>query len=68
MRRRVASVPTHRGGLSTYPAPRNVWIIGCLIVLAGTLMMIAGLTWGAGRLNKNEPTESKTQSEPTARV
>ena len=27
-------------------------------MLAGTLIMIAGLTWGAGRLNKNEPTKS----------
>jgi hypothetical protein len=48
--------------------PQALWLIGCLTVLAGTLIMIAGLAWGAGRLNKNEPTESKAEFEPSAQA
>ena len=44
--------------------PQSLWLIGCLTVLAGTLIMIAGLTWGAGRLNKNEPTKSVSDRQP----
>ena len=40
--------------------PQSLWLIGCLIVLFCTLAMLAGLTWGAGRINNREP-------EPAAR-
>jgi hypothetical protein len=44
--------------------PEALWLIGCLIVLACTLTMIAGLAWGAGRLNRNEPTSNITERQP----
>ncbi|MDP9164651.1 MAG: hypothetical protein M3O32_01045 [Actinomycetota bacterium] len=48
--------------------PQALWLIGCLTVLVCTLVMIAGLTWGAGRLNKNEPTKTKAEFEPSAQA
>jgi hypothetical protein len=48
--------------------PQSLWLIGCLTVLAGTLIMIGGLTWGAGRLNKNEPTKTEAEFEPSAQA
>lgn len=48
--------------------PRVLWLIGCLTVLAGTLVMIAGLAWGAGRLNENEPTKTAAEFEPSAQA
>jgi hypothetical protein len=46
--------------------PEVLWTIGCLVVLGCTLILIAGLTWGAGRINKAEPTSSKTELQPSA--
>jgi hypothetical protein len=44
--------------------PQVLWLIGCLTVLTCTLILIAGLSWGAGRLNNAEPTTSKTERQP----
>ena len=33
--------------------PQSLWLVGCLVVLACTLIMIGGLTWGAGRINRS---------------
>jgi hypothetical protein len=38
------------------------------VVLGCTLILIAGLSWGAGRLNKSEPTKSKLAFEPSAQA
>lgn len=46
--------------------PQVLWTIGCLVVLGCTLILIAALTWGAGRINKAEPTSSKTELQPSA--
>ena len=35
--------------------PQSLWLIGCLVVLVCTLAMIAGITWGGGRINNSEP-------------
>jgi hypothetical protein len=43
-----------------------LWTIGCLVVLGCTLILIGGLTWGAGRINRNEPVPTKLEYEPTA--
>jgi hypothetical protein len=48
--------------------PQSLWLIGCLVVLACTLIMIGGLTWGAGRINRNQPTDSKTELQPSAQA
>jgi hypothetical protein len=48
--------------------PEVLWLIGCLVVLVCTLILIAGLTWGAGRINKSEPTGSRTELEPSAQT
>ncbi len=48
--------------------PQALWLIGCLVVLGCTLILIAGLSWGAGRLNKAEPTRSKAEFEPSAQA
>ncbi|MGH3678160.1 MAG: hypothetical protein ACRDU5_20980 [Mycobacterium sp.] len=48
--------------------PEVLWLIGCLIVLACTLVMVAGLTWGAGRINKNEPSGAQAKLQPTAQA
>ena len=48
--------------------PEALWLIGCLIVLGCTLVLIAGLTWGAGRINRSEPTESKAELQPSAQA
>ena len=45
-----------------------LWLIGCLIVLVCTLILIGGLAWGAGRINRNEPTDSKAELEPSAQA
>ena len=46
--------------------PELLWTIGCLVVLGCTLVMIAGLTWGVGRVNRSQPTERKTTLAPSA--
>ena len=48
--------------------PQSLWLIGCLIVLVCTLVMVAGITWGAGRINKSEPSGSEAKLEPTAQA
>jgi hypothetical protein len=45
-----------------------LWLIGCLVVLGCTLVLIAGLSWGAGRLNNAEPTRTKAEFEPSAQA
>jgi putative effector of murein hydrolase LrgA (UPF0299 family) len=48
--------------------PEVLWLIGCLVVLVCTLILIAGLTWGAGRINKSEPTDSLTELQPSVQA
>src|SRR5215207_1950617 len=48
--------------------PQSLWLIGCLVVLVCTLAMIAGITWGAGRINKSEPSGSEAELQPTAQA
>ena len=45
-----------------------LWTVGCLVVLVCTLILIGGLTWGAGRINRREPTEPKTELQPSAQA
>ena len=46
-----------------------LWTVGCLVVLACTLILIAALTWGAARINNREPTASDTaQRRPTVQA
>jgi hypothetical protein len=45
--------------------PAWLWTVGCLIVLACSLILIAGLTWGAGRINDSEtPTDAEAEDRP----
>ena len=48
--------------------PEVLWLIGCLVVLGCTLVLIAVLTWGAGRINRSEPTDSKAELQPSAQA
>ena len=48
--------------------PQVLWLVGCLVVLVCTLAMIGALAWGAGRINRSEPTESKPTLEPSAQA
>jgi hypothetical protein len=48
--------------------PEVLWTGGCVIVLVCTLIMIGGLTWGAGRINRREPTGTKTELQPSAQA
>ena len=48
--------------------PQVLWTVGCLVVLGCTLILIGGLAWGAGRINKSEPTDSKTEFQPSAQA
>ena len=48
--------------------PMSLWFIGCLVVLVCTLIMIGGLTWGAGRVNRAQPTDSRTELQPSAQA
>jgi hypothetical protein len=48
--------------------PEVLWTIGCLVVLGCTLILIGGLTWGAGRINRNEPVTTSLEYEPTAQA
>jgi len=48
--------------------PMVLWTVGGLVVLVCTLIMIGGLTWGAGRINRREPTDSKTELQPSAQA
>ncbi len=46
----------------TTDAPAWLWTAAGLVVLACTLTLIAGLTWGAGRINNSE-TQTKVEAE-----
>ncbi len=48
--------------------PESLWLIGCLVVLACTLAMVAGITWGAGRINNTEPSGSAAELEPSTQA
>lgn len=48
--------------------PQSLWLIGCLVVLFCTLAMIAGITWGGGRINRSEPTTSEAEYQPSAQA
>jgi hypothetical protein len=48
--------------------PQSLWLIGCIVVLVCTLAMIAGVSWGGGRINKNEPSGSEMKLEPSAQA
>ncbi len=48
--------------------PQSLWLIGCLVVLLCTLAMIAGITWGGGRINNSEPTGSEAEFQPSAQA
>ncbi len=48
--------------------PQSLWLIGCLVVLVCTLAMIAGIAWGAGRINNSEPSGSEAELQPFAQA
>jgi hypothetical protein len=48
--------------------PQSLWLIGCLVVLACTLTMIGGITWGGGRINNSEPSGSEAELQPSAQA
>jgi hypothetical protein len=48
--------------------PMALWTIGGLIVLACTLILIGGLSWGAGRINRSEASGSEAELQPTAQA
>jgi hypothetical protein len=48
--------------------PQSLWLVGCLVVLACTLAMIAGVTWGGARINRNEPSGSEAELQPSAQA
>ena len=49
--------------------PQSLWLIGCLMVLVCTLVMIAGLTWGAGRHQQERADRAARPSpQPTAQA
>ena len=53
----------------TSDAPAWLWTAACLVVLACTLTLIGGLTWGAGRINNSEtPTEVEAEDRPTVQA
>jgi len=48
--------------------PVVLWAIGGLVVLACTLILIGMLAWGAGRINRSEPSGTKAELQPTAQA
>ena len=48
--------------------PALLWMVGCLVVLVCTLVLIGGLSWGAGRINRSEASGSKAELQPTAQA
>src|SRR6185312_2558766 len=49
----------------TPDTPAWLWFVGGLVVLVCTLVLIAALTWGAGRINDNEtPIEAEAEDQP----
>jgi hypothetical protein len=53
----------------TPDTPASLWFAGCLIVLVCTLIVVAGLTWGAGRINNSEfETGAEVEDRPKAQA
>jgi hypothetical protein len=48
--------------------PAVLWTIGGLVVLFCTLVLIGGLSWGAGRINRSEPSGSRAELQPSAQA
>ena len=48
--------------------PQALWLVGCLIVLVCTLILIGGLTWGAGRINRTQATGAEAELQPSAQA
>jgi hypothetical protein len=48
--------------------PEMLWTIGCLVVLFCTLVMLGGLSWGAGRINRTEGLGTEAELQPTAQA
>jgi hypothetical protein len=48
--------------------PMVLWTVGCLVVLFCTLVLIGGLSWGAGRINRSEASGTKAELQPTAQA
>jgi hypothetical protein len=48
--------------------PQALWLVGCLIVLVCTLILIGGLTWGAGRINRSEASGAEAELQPSAQA
>ncbi|HZA09997.1 hypothetical protein [Mycobacterium sp.] len=45
--------------------PAMLWTGGCLVVLVCTLILVAALAWGGGRINNTEaPTGAKAETRP----
>jgi hypothetical protein len=51
----------------TYDHPAWLWTVAGLVVLVCTLILVAALTWGAGRINNTE-TPLGSEAEPRPRV
>ncbi|MGE2735767.1 hypothetical protein [Mycolicibacterium vaccae] len=48
--------------------PQSLWLIGCLVVLACTLAMVAGITWGGGRINNSAPRREADHLQPSGQT
>jgi hypothetical protein len=48
--------------------PTVLWTIGGVVVLFCTLVLIGGLSWGAGRINRSEASGTKAELQPTAQA
>ncbi|AGB26442.1 hypothetical protein Mycsm_06289 [Mycobacterium sp. JS623] len=48
--------------------PAVLWTVGCVVVLFCTLVMLGGLSWGAGRINRTEGSGSEVELQPTAQA
>ncbi|MEN3316975.1 MAG: hypothetical protein V7643_376 [Mycobacterium sp.] len=48
--------------------PTVLWTIGGLVVLFCTLVLIGGLSWGAGRINRSEAAGNRTELQPAAQA
>jgi hypothetical protein len=49
-------------------APDALWLVGGLVVLFCTLVLIGGLSWGAGRINRSETSGTEAELQPTAQA
>lgn len=48
--------------------PQVLWLVGGLVVLLCTLVLIGGLSWGAGRINRIETSGTEAELQPTAQA